>query len=84
MALPPVRNRKAIRKGKAEMEKLPKRLVIRFFMNGFFLCNGQPPKGVEPEPDEIYVGETVKWFETWEEANNMLNMINEAYGYEGE
>ena len=54
-------------------------LVIRFFMNGYFLCDGKPPKGCVEEEGELYVGNTVKWFETWEEADNMRKMIDAAY-----
>lgn len=59
---------------------MAKGLVIRYFMGGYYLCDGQPPKGCEND-GELYVGNTVKWFETWEEANEMRNMINAAYGH---
>lgn len=54
-------------------------LVIRYFMGGYYLCDGKPPKGCEND-GEIYVGNAVKWFETWDEANEMRNVINAAYG----
>lgn len=58
-----------------------KGLVIRYFMGGYYLCDGKSPKGYEND-GELYVGNAVKWFETWEEANEMRNMINAAYGCE--
>lgn len=58
-----------------------KGLVIRYFTGGYSLCNGRAPKGYEND-GELYVGDTVKWFETWNEANEMRSMINEAYGHE--
>jgi len=60
------------------METKQKGLVIRFFWNGYFLCNGKPPKGCEDD-GEIYVGDSVKWFPTWEEADKMRKMIDAAY-----
>ncbi len=57
-----------------------KGLVIRYFSGGYYLCDGKPPKGCEND-GEIYVGNIVKWFETWDEANEMRNMINDAYGH---
>ena len=56
-----------------------KGLVIRYFGGGYYLCDGKPTNGCEND-GEIYVGNTVKWFETWDEANDMRNMINAAYG----
>ena len=53
-------------------------LVIRYFMGGFFLCNGKAPGGKE-EDGEIYVGDSVKWFGTWDEAEAMRKMISECY-----
>ena len=58
---------------------MKKGLVIRYFMGGYYLCNGKAPEGKE-EPGEIYVGDTVKWFETWDEAERMRKMIDLAYG----
>ena len=55
-----------------------KGLVIRYFSNGFFLCDGKAPEGHEND-GELYVGNTVKWFETWEEADQIRKMINTAY-----
>jgi len=54
-------------------------LVIRYFMGGYFLCDGKPVNGCEND-GEIYVGNTVKWFEKWEDANEMRKMIDKAYG----
>lgn len=54
-------------------------LVIRYFSGGYYLCDGKSPKGYEND-GEIYVGNIVKWFETWDEANEMRTMINNAYG----
>ena len=59
---------------------MKKGLVIRWFMGGYYLCDGKPPKGCEND-GEIYVGNEVKWFETWDEANKMREMINAAYGH---
>ena len=58
---------------------MKKGLVIRYFMGGYYLCNGQAPANKE-EDGEIYVGDTVKWFETWDEAERMRKMIDLAYG----
>lgn len=55
-----------------------KGLVIRYFMGGFYLCDGKPPKGCEAD-GHLYVGNAVKWFETWEEADEMRKMIDRAY-----
>ncbi len=60
----------------------PTGLVMRFFMNGYYLCDGTPPKGREND-GELYVGQTVKWFKTWEEANAMRKMIDAAYQNDG-
>jgi len=58
---------------------MEKGLVIRFFMNGFYLCDGKPSQGCEND-GELYVGNAVKWFETWEKADEMRKIINAAYG----
>ena len=58
-----------------------KGLVIRYFMGGYYLCDGKPPKGCEND-GEIYVGNAIKWFEKWEEADEMRKMIDTAYGIE--
>lgn len=58
-------------------------LVIRYFMGGFYLCDGKPPKGCEND-GELYIGNSVKWFETWEEADQMRKIIDSAYGIEPE
>lgn len=58
-----------------------KGLVIRFFMGGYYLCDGQPPTEVEND-DGLYLGNTVKWFATWNEANELRSMINRAYDHE--
>jgi len=55
-----------------------KGLVIRYFDGGYFLCDGKPPKGYEND-GEIYVGNAVKWFNTWEEADAMRKIIDAAY-----
>ena len=57
-----------------------KGLVIRYFSGGYFVCDGKPPEGCEND-GELYMGNTVEWFETFEEAQKMLEMINTAYGY---
>ena len=62
---------------------MEKGLVIRYFSGGYFLCDGKAPKGCEND-GEIYVGNSVKWFETWEEANTLREIINNAYGIEWE
>jgi hypothetical protein len=59
---------------------MKKGLVIRYFMQGYYLCDGKPPTNCEEEKNEIYVGNAVKWFETWEEADKMRKMIDNAYG----
>jgi hypothetical protein len=59
------------------MRTATKGLVIRYFMGGFFLCDGKAPDGCDD--NELYIGNTVKWFETWEEANQMREMINTVY-----
>ena len=56
-----------------------KGLVIRYFSGGYFLCDGKPPIGCEND-GEIYVGNSIKWFETWEEADAMRKVIDTAYG----
>lgn len=56
-------------------------LVIRFFMGGYYLCDGQPPAECENDGN-LYLGNTVKWFATWNEANELRSMINRAYGRE--
>jgi len=48
-------------------------------MGGYFLCDGQPVNDCEND-GEIYVGNTVKWFEKWEDADEMRKMIDRAYG----
>ncbi|MDR0311245.1 MAG: hypothetical protein LBJ21_06650 [Acidobacteriota bacterium] len=55
-------------------------LVIRYFMGGYYICDGKPPEGCEND-GELYVGETIKWFETFDEAAGMLKCIDAAYGY---
>ena len=39
-----------------------KGLVIRYFMGGYYLCDGKAPEGMEND-GEIYVGNEIKWFE---------------------
>ena len=58
--------------------KTIKGLVIRYFSNGYFLCDGQPPEGHEND-GEIYVGNHIKWFPTFDEADAMRKMIDKAY-----
>lgn len=53
-------------------------LVIRFFANGYFLCDGKPPAGHEDD-EEIYIGTTIRWFDTWEAADDMRKVIDRAY-----
>jgi hypothetical protein len=54
-------------------------LVIRWSgMGGYFLCDGIP-HGYPAEEGEIYVGQIVKWFATWEEADSMRKWIAELY-----
>jgi len=50
-------------------------LVIRFFMGAYALCDGKCPAGVEPEEDEIYIGNLFKMFDTWDAANEMRKLI---------
>lgn len=57
-----------------------KGLVIRYFMNGYYLCDGKAPEGCEND-GELYIGNEIKWFEKWDDAKNMRLMINEAYGF---
>lgn len=56
-----------------------KGLVIRYFMGGFYLCDGKAPEDKEND-GKFYVGNAVKWFETWEEADAMRKIIDAAYG----
>ena len=49
-------------------------------MGGYFLCDGKPPEGHEND-GEIYVGNTVRWFETWNAADAMRKIIASAYGF---
>lgn len=60
-----------------------KGLVIRYFMGGFYICDGKPPEGCEHD-GEVYLGTTVKWFESWHDARKMLDFIEAAYGYSEE
>lgn len=57
---------------------MEKGLVIRYFCGGYYLCDGKPPKGCEND-GELYVGNSVKWFETWEEADSLRKIIDAAY-----
>ena len=63
-----------------EKEIKPKGLVIRYFENAYFLCNGKPPNGCEND-GHLYIGEAVKWFCTHKEASAMKQMIDSAYGF---
>jgi hypothetical protein len=54
-------------------------LVIRYFMGGFYICDGKPLKGHEDD-DELWIGNTVKWFESFDEAKKILEIIDQAYG----
>ena len=47
-------------------------------MSGYYLCDGKPPKGCEND-GEIYIGNAVKWFETWEEADEIRQIIEDIY-----
>lgn len=60
-----------------------KGLVIRYYMNGYFLCDGKPPEGCEND-GELYLGTTIRWFESIEDARAMRNLINNLYGYKDE
>ena len=53
-------------------------LVIRYFMGGYYLCDGQPLEGCEND-GELYIGNAVKWFESWDEAEAMRKIIDAAY-----
>lgn len=64
------------------MEK-GKGLVIRYFSNGYFLCDGKPLEGHEND-GELWVGNAIKWFKTIEEAKAMRAIIDEAYGFKSE
>jgi hypothetical protein len=55
-----------------------KGLVVRYFMGGYYLCTGTPPAGKEND-GELYVGDTVKWFPTWDEADAMRQTISNCY-----
>jgi len=61
-----------------EVKQMEKELVIRYFMGGYYLCDGKPPKGYEND-GELYVGNIVKWFKTWEEADNLRKVIAAIY-----
>jgi len=60
---------------------MKKGLVLRYFMNGFYVCDGQAPKGKEND-GELYIGNVIKWFSTHDEAKAMLEIIDNAYGFE--
>jgi hypothetical protein len=64
---------------KMEREMELKGLVIRHFDGGYFLCDGKPPTGCEDD-GEIYVGNAMRWFKTWEEAERFRQVIDRAYG----
>lgn len=55
-----------------------KGLVIRWFSNDYVLCDGKAPEGHENDGN-LYIGNAVGWFKTWEEADQMRKMINAAY-----
>ena len=55
-----------------------KGLVIRYFSDGYYLCDGKPPEGHEND-GKFYIGNMVKWFEKWEDAETMKKIIDEAY-----
>ncbi len=55
-----------------------KGLVIRYFMGGYYLCDGKAPEGMEND-GEIYVGNEIKWFEKWEDADAMRKVIDATY-----
>lgn len=57
---------------------MKKGLVIRYFSEGYFLCDGKAPEGHEND-GELYVGNVIKWFEKWEEADQMRNIISAMY-----
>ena len=65
----------------ATIERKPQGLVIRWFSGGFFLCDGKPLPGHEND-GELWVGNAVNWFKTFEEAEAMRQLIDEAYGFE--
>lgn len=53
-------------------------LVIRNCMDRYILCDGKAPEGHENDGN-LYIGNIVETFKTWEEANQMRKMINAAY-----
>jgi len=56
-------------------------LVIRWFDGGYFLCDGKDASGnVPPGGKDLCVGNTVKWFRTYEEAVALRSIIESAYG----
>ena len=56
-------------------------LVIRFFMGAYALCDGKCPDSIKAmhEEGDIYVGNLVKMFDTWEEADAMRKIVDAAY-----
>jgi hypothetical protein len=76
---------KSLQQIKEEREAIAKNyhqgLVIRYWSTGAYaLCDGKCPEGVTKEDGEIYTGTVVSWFNTWEEADNMRKIIDQAYG----
>lgn len=55
------------------------RLVIRYFDRNYALCTGEPPKGMAPKPDELYVGEVVAWYRSWDDALKAKIIIERVY-----
>ena len=57
-------------------------MVIRFFMGGWALCDGKCPGPLSDvhEDGDLYIGNLVRVFGTWEEADGMRKIIDAEYG----
>ena len=53
-------------------------LVIRYHGGRYCLCDGMPPDGCENDGN-IYLGNEVRWFDTWQEADEKRKAIDNAY-----
>jgi hypothetical protein len=56
-----------------------KGLMIKKVKDQYILCTGKPNKWEELKEGEIYIGDIIGWFESWEDANIMKKIIDECY-----
>jgi hypothetical protein len=56
-------------------------LKIRRFSDMFALCDGKPPPNYKPKPGDIFIGDAVAWYKSFDEAEKARSLVDSLYGY---